>query len=76
MINTKFDLNILAIKANKRGMNVLRYLFDTHIYKHVTKEAFERSSKGHNNSMVQISDHGLDNINVRIKTEGAKETIG
>ncbi len=76
MITTKFDLNVLAIKANRQGTNVLRYLFDNHIYKHIEKAEFERLSKSHNNSVVQISDHGLDNINVRIKTKGAKETIG
>ncbi len=76
MITTKFDLNILAIKAQREGKNVLRYLFDTHVYKHITREAFEICSRGHNNSMVQIADHGLDHINVRIKTKGANETIG
>ena len=76
MINTKFDINILAVKAKRSGVNVIRYLFDNHVYKHVTKQAFESSSKAHNNSMVQIADHGLDHINVRIKTKGASEKIG
>ncbi len=76
MINTKYDLNILAIKANRQGQNVLRYLFDNHIYKHISKEKFEAGSRHNNNSIVQIADHGLDHINVRIKTEGAKEIVG
>ncbi len=75
MINTKFDLNVLAIKANKQGMNVLRYLFDTHIYKHISRLKFKKAGRGHNNTLVQIADHGLDHINVRIKTKGSNETI-
>lgn len=76
MITTKFDLNILAVKARRSGVNVIRHLFDNHVYNHITKEAFEASSRAHNNSMVQIADHGLDHITVRIKTKGASEKIG
>lgn len=76
MINTKFDLDVLAIEADKQGINVLRYLFDTHIYKHISRERFIKSGRAYNNTIVQIADHGLDHINVRIKTKGANETIG
>lgn len=76
MINTKFDLDVLAIEADKQGVNVLRYLFDTHIYKHISEEKFKRSGRAYNNTIVQIADHGLDHITVRIKDKGANETIG
>lgn len=76
MINTKFDINVLTIEANKRGVNVLRYLFDTHIYKHISREKFIKSGRAYNNTIVQIADHGLDHINVRIKTEGVNATVG
>lgn len=76
MLTTKYDLMDLAIQARNERKSVLRHLFDTHIYKHVTKKDFVSSSKGHNNSMVQIADHGLDHIKVRIKTKGVSEKIG
>ena len=76
MINTKFDLNVLAIKANRQGLNVLRYLFDTHIYKHISRSKFAKSGRAHNNTIVQIADNGVDQITVRIKTKGANETVG
>jgi hypothetical protein len=42
----------------------------------IDKKDFEISSRGHNNSMVQISDLGGINVSVRIKTKGRLEKIG
>ncbi len=75
MINLTFDLSVLAVEAEENKTNILRYLFDTHIYKHLSREEFKRYAKGHNYGMVQIADHGLSHINVRIKTKGVNETI-
>jgi hypothetical protein len=75
LLNTIYDLNILAVKAKRVNKNIMRYLFDNYIYKHVKRETFEILSRG-NNHIVQIADHGIDHIKVRIKTEGVNEKIG
>ncbi len=76
MITLKVDLIGLALDARRKKTNMFRVLFDDYIYKHVERKDFEVCSRGHNNSMVQINDHGLDHVSVRIKTKGAKEKIG
>lgn len=76
MITTEFNHQDLYDEAVKKGTNVVRLLFDNHIYKMIDKKDFEISSRGHNNSMVQISDLGGINVSVRIKTKGRLEKIG
>jgi hypothetical protein len=75
LINLKLNLAGLGFEAQRKKTNILRVLFDDYIYKHVTRGEFEASGRS-NNMMVQIADHGLDYITVRIKTEGATEAIG
>ena len=75
MINLEFDLIGLSIEAKKKKTNIIRVLFGDYIYKHVTRKDFVYNSGTHNNSLVQVSDHGLDNINVRIKSK-VSEKIG
>lgn len=75
MINLKLNLTELGFEAQRKKTNILRVLFDDYIYKYVTREAFVASGRT-NNTIVQIADHGLDRITVRIKTEGVSEKIG
>ncbi len=76
MITKKFNYTDLYLEAVKRKTSVIRLLFDTHIYKMIDKRDFEMSSRGHNNSMVQVADLGTDHITVRVKTKGMNELIG
>lgn len=76
MINLKFNLTDLAVEARAKKTNILRVLFDAHIYKQISRETFELSGRSHSNNIVQIADYGLDYINVRIKTKGVIEKIG
>ncbi len=76
MINLQLDLIELSFEAYKEKTTIMRVMFDNYIYKYITRREFEVCSRGHNNSMVQISDHGTDHITVRIKTKGATEEIG
>lgn len=76
MITTQYSHHDLYVEAVKKKTSVVRLLFDNHIYKMIDRRDFEASSRGHNNSMVQIADHGGDHIDVRIKTEGMNEKIG
>jgi hypothetical protein len=75
LITTQFDYRELFREAVEKKTNVLRILFDTHIYKIIRKEDFVSSSRSHNNSMVQISDLGTETISVRVKTQGVNERI-
>ena len=76
MITTTFDYQRLHAKAVRKRTNIIRVLFDGHVYKKISKLDFEASSRGSNNSMVQISDNGLSHLDVRLKTEGVHERIG
>jgi hypothetical protein len=76
LITTTFDYQKLHAEAVRKKTNIVRVLFDGHIYKKISKLDFEASSRGHNNSMVQVSDNGLDHIDVRLKTQGVNERIG
>ncbi len=71
MINVELNYLDLLVESENRGMNVLRLIFDKYIYTHISKAAFDRSGRGHNNSIIQIEDHGTDTINVAIKTNKA-----
>lgn len=75
MIDLELNLAELAVEAQRKKTNILRVVFDDYVYKHVTREVFAISGR-HNNRLVQITDHGLDHITVRIKTEGVNEKIG
>jgi hypothetical protein len=64
------------MESKLRGENIVRVLFDDHIYKHVSRKAFEASSRCRASSKIQVADHGKGHIEVRIKTEGVNERIG
>lgn len=64
------------MEARIKRVPVLRHLFDEYIYPHVSREELEKAMRGRDKSLVQVADHGTDEIKVRIKTEGATEKIG
>lgn len=67
MINLKLNYIDLRVESENRKMSILRLLFDKYVYKYISKEAFKRSGQ-HSNRIVQVSDHGTDEIKVSIKT--------
>lgn len=71
MINLTLNYIDLQFESCNRKVNILRLIFDKYIYNHISKEVFERSGGGRNNSMVQISDHGTGDINILIKMNKA-----
>lgn len=68
MIKMTLNYIDLKVESENRDVNILRLLFDDYIYKHISREAFERSGQGNHNSRVQIEDHGANEINLSIKT--------
>ncbi len=75
MENLSFSYDSLIAKAYERSTNIMRVLFDDYIYAYVTKDAYEKCCRGHNNSMVQVSGIMQSVVKVRIKTKGAYEKL-
>ncbi len=73
MITTKLNYADLLWQAKKKEVSILRYLFDAHVYKHVTKRKYETSCRRQDN-IVQIIDHGSDHVELIIKVKGADES--
>ncbi len=66
MLKLELKHSELMDDAKIKRTSVLRILFDMYIYKHVTREDLSLKSKAALNKLVQIQDHGLSTICVRI----------